>query len=143
MGLWNIFLLFYWIRRLSSLSALKQAIYNCPCEKQSVPGSKPHTSKYRTWDLLMIANVNRIGNCNLSYWNGIFVGIMGMREMRTFSSLKSSVNIIASTTLLINRFTAGRVPLQNFGGWFIFHNMIVCSVASLIDRLNSKVLLDN
>ena len=44
--------------------------------------------------------------------------------MMTSSPLKGPVKIVASTTLLINFFTASRVPLQSFG-WLIFHNMII------------------
>lgn len=136
---------------LSGLPTLEHATYNCPCEKQSASISKPHNSKDRPWALLMvIANTNQIGNCNLLNWNGISVGIIGMRGMRTPSPLKGPVKIVASTTLLISFFTASRAPVRALTGWHLatwqlarWYSTAVRAVASLADRVNSKILLDN
>ena len=93
------------IKRLSWLPTLEQATYDCPCEKQSVCKYKPHNSKDCPCALLiMIADANRIGNCNLLNWNDISVGIIGIRGMRTSSPLKGPVKIFASIILVINFF---------------------------------------
>ena len=115
----------YRVKRLSGLPTLEQATYDCPCEKQSVCKYKPHNSKDCPCALLIVvADANRIGNCNLLNWNEISVGIIGIRRMRTSSPLKDPVKIFASMMLVINFFTERRVPLQSLG-WLIFHNMII------------------
>ena len=64
---------------MSGLPTLEQATYYCPCEKQSVCKYKPHNSKDCPCALLIvIADANRIGNCNLLNWNDIFLGIIGI-----------------------------------------------------------------
>ena len=90
---------------MSGLLTLEQATYNCPCEKQSVCKYKAHNSKDCPCALLIvIANANRIGNCNLLNWNDISVGIIGNRGLRTSSPLKGPVKIVASMMLVINFF---------------------------------------
>ena len=90
---------------MSGLATREQATNNCPCDKQSVYKYKPHNSKdCPTALLIVIANANRIGNCNLLNWNDISVGIIGIRSMRITSPLKSPVKCVASMMLVINFF---------------------------------------
>ena len=71
------------IKRFSVLPTLEQATYDCPCEKQSVCKYKPQNSKNCPCALLIvIADANQIGNCNLIKWNDISVGIKGIRWSR-------------------------------------------------------------
>ena len=101
---------------MSGLPTLEQITYDCPCEKQSVCKYKPHNSK--DWPcalLIVIADANPIGKCNLLNWNDISVGIIGIRGMRTSSPMKGPVKIVASMMLVINFFTERCAPLQKLG----------------------------
>ena len=74
--------------------------------------------------LIVIANANRIGNCNLLNRNDISVGIIGIRGMTTSSPLKGPVKIVVCMMSVINFFTGIRVSLQSLG-WLIFPYMII------------------
>ena len=109
---------------MSGLPTLELATYNCPCEKQSVCKYKPHNSKdYPRALLIMIANANRIGNCNLLNWNDISVGVIGICGLRTSSPLKALSKFLLLWCWSLIFFTERRVPLQSLG-WLIFCNMI-------------------
>lgn len=86
---------------------LERTTYNCPWGRHHVSRSKPHNSKDWHWALLMIANANRIGNCNLLNWNGISVGIIGMRGM-TSLPLKDPIKIDSLHYLIVNTFLLKR-----------------------------------
>ena len=121
---------------MSGLPTLEQATHNCPCEKQSLCKYKPHNSRDCPCALLIvIANANRIGNCNLLNWNDISVGIIGIRGMRISSPLKGPVKIFASMMLVIYFFTEKHVPLQSLG-WLIFRNMIIGTPKIFIKQQN-------
>jgi len=88
-----------------------QATYNCPCEKHGFLRLMPQTLNDCPCDLFIdIENASRTGNCNRLKSNGMSFGIKGIRGIKTSLLLQ----IVASTTLFINFFTASRVPLQGF-----------------------------
>lgn len=72
---------------------------------------KPQISKVWPWALLIImAEGRRIGNWSRLNSNGKSDGIIGIQGMST----SSPSNMVASITLFIRLFTAGRVPLQSW-----------------------------
>lgn len=70
--------------------------------------------------------------------------------MKTSSLLKDPVEVVITMMCSLNFFTASRVLLQTFD-WLIFRKMMtdmrfsiaIRVAASLADRVNSKILLDN
>ena len=133
------------------LPTLEQATYDCPCEKQSVCKYKPHNYKDCPCALLIvIADANRIGNCNLLNWNDISVEIIGISGIRTSSSFKGLVKIFASMMLVINFFywktcaitKLGLVDISQHDNWHTIKYLLKNKIngISIMKKLKNKFL---
>ena len=115
----------FFLARFAGIQIRGQATYNWPCEKHSFSRLIPQTLSDCPWDLFIdIANLSRTGKCNRLKFNGMSIGIKGIRGIKTSLPLYFSFKILASMTLFINFFTASRVPLQR-RCWFIFRNIMI------------------
>jgi hypothetical protein len=96
----------------------EHATYNCPCGKHDVLKSKPQIYIVWPWDLLIvIANVNLIGNWKRLNYIGISVGIIGNCGNNIFSPRNLKLKMMALKTFFINFLMTNHVPLHNRGGF--------------------------
>jgi hypothetical protein len=94
----------------------EHATYNCPRETHDVFKSKPQTEIVWPWDLLIvIENINLIGNYRRLNCISTSVGIIGIRGNNIFSPRNLPFKMMASIKFFIHFLMTNRVPLHNRG----------------------------
>ena len=104
--------------KLAGFFSRDYATYICPSEKHDTLKSKPKMDIVWPWDLLIvIPNVNVIGNWRCLKWTGTSVDTIGIRGNNIFSPSNLPFKMMPSITFFINILMINCVLLHNRGGF--------------------------